>query len=53
MARQAVGASASNHAPRPTGSNPMQPQNAAADIQGELVSTDIVQSLSVYVSVAS
>lgn len=40
---QAVSASSSSRAPRPVQGKPTQPQNAAAGIQGELVSISTVQ----------
>jgi hypothetical protein len=40
---QAVSASSSRRAPRPVHGKPTQPQNAAAGIQGELVSNSTVQ----------
>lgn len=40
---QAVSASSSSRAPRPVQGKPTQPQNAAAGIQGELVSNSTVQ----------
>jgi hypothetical protein len=40
---QAVNASSSSRAPRPVQGKPAQPQNAAAGIQGELVSISTFQ----------
>ena len=41
---QAMSASSGSGAPRPVQGKPTQPLNAAAGIQGELVSSDSVQS---------